>query len=62
MLLGLQSLGEYAGASGGGLGAELASSVQNTARWVQMSLREDRSLWIAAAVCLVLSTWVFRRR
>lgn len=56
-----QSLGEYAGGSGG-LAAEFASAFRSGANWLQLSLREDRHLWIAAAVCLVLGLWVFRRR
>lgn len=55
-----QSLGEYAG--GSGLAARLASAVETGVDWLELSLREDRSLWIAAVVCLVLALLVFRRR
>lgn len=54
-----QSLGEYAGGSGG-IAAELASVVQSGSQWHQLSLREHRLLWITAA--LVLGLWAFRRR
>jgi hypothetical protein len=56
-----QSLGEYAG-GGGGIAAVMASAVRDTSNWLQLSLREDRHLWIGAVVCLVLAMWVFRRR
>jgi hypothetical protein len=56
-----QSLGEYAG-GGGGIASGLASSAQNGARWLQLTLREDRSLWIGAALCLVMVLWFSRRR
>lgn len=57
-----QSLGQYGGASGGGIADAVTSSVQNAAVWVQLSLRGDRSLWIGGVVCLLLGMWVFRRR
>ena len=56
-----QSLGEYAGGSGG-LFSELGASVQAGANWLQLSLREDRNLWITGVVCLGLVLWFFRRR
>ncbi|HVH55912.1 MAG TPA: hypothetical protein VM791_06640 [Vicinamibacterales bacterium] len=56
-----QSLGEYGG-GGGGIASGLATSVQNGARWLELSLREDRNLWIAAVVCVVLLLVVTRRR
>ncbi len=55
-----QSLGEYGG--GGGIAAGIATTVQNGANWIQLSLREDRNLWIAAVVCVVVGMWLFRRR
>jgi hypothetical protein len=56
-----QSLGEYGGA-GGGIAAGLASTVTNGINWVELSLREDRNLWIAAVVCVLLGMWLFKRR
>jgi hypothetical protein len=56
-----QSLGEYGG-GGGGIAPGLATSVQNGARWLELSLREDRNLWIAAVVGVVLLLVVTRRR
>jgi hypothetical protein len=29
---------------------------------VQLSLRENRSVWIAAVVCVAIVLWLFRRR
>jgi hypothetical protein len=55
-----QSLGEYGG--GGGIASGLATSVQNGMNWIQLSLREDRNLWLAAVVCVVLGMLFFRRR
>ena len=60
-MLSAQSLGEYGG-GGGGIASGLATSVQNGARWLELSLREDRNLWIAAVVCVVLLLVVTRRR
>lgn len=60
MLIG-QSLGEYGG-GGGGIASGIATSVQNGARWLELSLREDRTLWIAAAVCVLLFLVVSGRR
>ena len=54
-----QGLGEYAGGSGG-VAAELGALVQTTVWWVQMSLREHRGIWIAAAVCF--GWWALKRR
>jgi hypothetical protein len=54
-----QSLGEY-GVAGGVLG-QFASGVESGAQWIEMSLREDRVIWIAAALCLVLGLWLTRR-
>jgi hypothetical protein len=56
-----QSLGEYGG-GGGGIASGVATSVQNGARWLELSLREDRTLWIAGVVCVVLLLVVTRRR
>jgi hypothetical protein len=56
-----QSLGEYGGA-GGGIASGLASSIQNGARWLELSFREDRTYWIAAVVCVVLFLVMTRRR
>jgi hypothetical protein len=56
-----QSLGEYGG-GGGGIASGLATSVQNGARWLELSLREDRTLWITAVVCVALFLFVTRRR
>lgn len=57
-----QSVGQYGGAGGGGIAEAVTSSVQNAAVWMQLSLREDRSVWIAGVVCLLFGMWVFRRR
>jgi hypothetical protein len=54
-----QSFGEY---GGGGLLAHLATLVESAAQWVQLSLRENRSVWIAAVVCVAIVLWLFRRR
>jgi hypothetical protein len=56
-----QSLGEYGG-GGGGIASGLATSVQNGARWLELSLREDRNWWIAAVVGVVLLLVMTRRR
>ena len=56
-----QSLGEYGG-GGGGIASGIATSVQNGSRWLEMSLREDRTLWITAAVCVALFLFMTRRR
>ena len=56
-----QALGEYAGGSGG-LGAELSTSIQKGVIWLQLSWRDDRSLWIGAIVCVLVGMWFFRRR
>jgi len=56
-----QSLGEYGG-GGGGIASGVATSVQNGARWLELSLREDRTLWITAVVCVALFLFVTRRR
>jgi hypothetical protein len=56
-----QSLGEYGG-GGGGIASGLATSVQNGARWLELSLREDHTLWVAAVVCVALFLVVTRRR
>ena len=57
-----QALGEYAGGSGGGLGATLATSFEKGMTWLQLSWRDDRSLWVGAIVCVLLGMWFFRRR
>ena len=54
-----QSLGEY-GASGGVM-AQLVGAVESSTEWVQLSLREDRAIWIGAGICLVVGLWLFRR-
>lgn len=54
-----QSIGEYGGSSG--LLAQFASAFQSGSQWVQLSFAEDRPLWIAAAVGVVLVLWLFRR-
>ena len=54
-----QSLGEYGGSSG--VLAQFARAVQSGAQWVQLSFAEDRPLWIAAGVGVVLGLWLFRR-
>jgi hypothetical protein len=56
-----QSLGEYGG-GGGGIASGIASSIQNGARWFELSLREDRAYWITAVVCVVLFLVLTRRR
>ena len=53
-----QALGEYAGASGGGLGATLATSFEKGMTWLQLSWRDYRSLWVGAIVSMFLG-WVF---
>ena len=55
-----QSLGEYGGISGAM--APLARAVQSGVQWVQLSLREDSPVWIAAGVGLLIVLWLFRRR
>lgn len=55
-----QSLGEYGGSSG--LLARAIHALEAGMNWVQLSLREDRPVWIGAAVCVVLGLWLFRRR
>lgn len=54
-----QSLGEY---GAGSVIAQLATNAESGAAWLQRSFQEDRTVWIAAAVCLVLGMWIFRRR
>jgi len=54
-----QSFGEY---GGGGLLARFATLVESAAQWIQLSFRENRSVWIAAAVCVAIVLWLFRRR
>lgn len=58
-LLVAQALGEYAG-GGGGVAAELGGLVQTAGQWLQLSLREQKVWWIAAA--LLFALWAFRRR
>jgi hypothetical protein len=55
-----QSIGEYGGASG--VLAQVVRTLESAAQWVELSFREDRPIWIAAGVCLVIGLWVFRRR
>jgi len=47
-LLVAQSLGEYG--NGSGLAAQFASAVQTGAACLELSLREDRQLWIVSAL------------
>ena len=54
-----QSLGEYGAAS---VLSQLAANAESGAEWLQRSLQEDRTVWIVAAVCLVICMWLFRRR
>jgi hypothetical protein len=55
-----QSLGEYGAA--GGLFGGLANAISGASNWVQLSLREDRSMWIAGAGCALVLYWFFNRR
>jgi hypothetical protein len=55
-----QSFGEYGGSSG--VGARLIRAFESAAQWIELSLREDRSAWIAGVVCVVIVLWLFRRR
>jgi hypothetical protein len=55
-----QSFGEYGGSSG--VGARLIRAFESAAQWIELSLREDRSAWIAGVVCVVIALWLFRRR
>jgi hypothetical protein len=54
-----QSLVEYGGSSG--LMAQLVRAVESSAQWVQLSLREDRPVWIGVGICVVLVLWLSRR-
>ena len=54
-----QSLGEY---GAGSVIAQLGTNLESSVAWLQRSVQEDRPVWIAAAVCLVLGLWIFRRR
>jgi hypothetical protein len=54
-----QSFGEY---GGGGVLAHIATLVESAVQWVQLSFRENRSAWIAVAVCVAIVLWLFRRR
>jgi hypothetical protein len=55
-----QSLGEYGAL--GSMAARIVASFDSAAHWVQTSVREDRTTWIAAACVLVALWWLFRRR
>jgi hypothetical protein len=55
-----QSLGEYGGF--GSIIARLTTAFDAAAQWLQLSLREDRGVWIAVAVTIVVGAWLFRRR
>jgi hypothetical protein len=55
-----QSMGEYGGMSS--LMATLASSFQSGSQWLQLSLREDTSAWVAAGVGVCILMWLFRGR
>ncbi|HVH25506.1 MAG TPA: hypothetical protein VM818_02060 [Vicinamibacterales bacterium] len=54
-----QSLGEYGAASD--LVSRFARLFDSGAQWIGSSLTEDRPFWIAAAVCLLIGLWLFRR-
>jgi hypothetical protein len=54
-----QSLGEYGVSSG--VIAQFFHAVESGTQWLQISLREDRPIWIAAGICLVLGLWLTRR-
>jgi hypothetical protein len=54
-----QSLGEYGAASG--VASQLAQNVDSAVQWVQVSWSENRPIWIAAAICVVIGFWLFRR-
>lgn len=54
-----QSLGEYGGSSG--VLARLVGIFESGTQWVELSLREDRAIWITAGICLVLGLWLSRR-
>jgi hypothetical protein len=53
----LQNIGEYGGLAGG-----LGGGIQSAVDWVEMSLQQDRGVWIGAAVLVVVLLFVFRRR
>jgi hypothetical protein len=54
-----QSLGEYGVISG--VIAQFVRAVESGTQWIQLSLREDRAIWIAAGICLVLGLWLTRK-
>ena len=54
-----QSLGEYGGSSG--VIAQFVRAIESGSQWVQLSFNEDRSVWIAVGVCLVIGLWLFRK-
>ncbi len=41
--------------------AQLVRAVESGTQWVQLSLREDRTVWIGVGICFVLGLWLFRR-
>jgi hypothetical protein len=53
----MQNIGEYGGLAGG-----MAGAFQSAANWVEMSLDQDRGVWIGAAVVIVSLLFVFRKR
>jgi hypothetical protein len=55
-----QSLGEYGAA--GGLLDRFAATVSSGTQWMQTSFQQSPTVWIAAAVCLVIVVWLFRGR
>jgi hypothetical protein len=52
----VQNLGEYGALSG------ISGTLQSAANWVESSLDQDRSVWIGAAVVIVILLFVFRKR
>ena len=54
-----QSLGEYGGSSG--VLTQFVRVFDSATQWVELSLREDRAIWIGAGVCLVFGLWLSRR-
>jgi hypothetical protein len=54
--LNVQNLGEYGGLAG------LGAGFQSAADWVGNSLQQDRSVWIGAAVVVVILLFAFRKR
>ena len=40
---------------------QFARAVESGAQWIELSLKNDRAIWVAAALCLVLGLWLTRR-